>query len=219
MYRAFFFTTYLLLFLLLVSPEVGAGTESEGLISRIKYRAAEVETFCCDFRQEKHLALFSRTMVFTGRLMVDRPDKLRWEFTSPLPSILIFNGRKGLKCSPEAGRQKFSLDSDPTMALLARQLQSWLSGDYSRLQDRFNIEELRSPPRLALTPVNKQSANMFEEILIQFDPVLLHPASITIRESGGDRTLLSFTNYQLNTALPNSLFTDCGEITGDDDSK
>lgn len=192
--------------------------ETGSLISRIKARAAEVDTFICDFRQEKHLKIFKNPVVFKGRLLVDRPDKLRWEFTSPIPSVLILNKNKGLKCSPEGERQEFNLGSDPTMSLLAEQLWSWLSGDYSKLQDKFNLTEQHSPPVLTITPKTENSDRMFKEISIRLAPGLLHPTSITIRTTGEDRTLLYFKDYKLNRSLADSLFLNCGDRAQENDS-
>lgn len=208
-----------IIFLALINP-AWAGTETDGdrdLIAGIKARADQVDTFTCDFRQERHLKVFSKPVVFKGRLLVDRPDKLRWEFTSPVPSVLILNSNQGLRCSPEGRKREFSLDSDPVMAQVAEQLWNWLSGNYNQLESSYHISSQTSPPVLTITPENQETSAIIEEVRIQFKPRILHPTSITILEPGGDRTRLFFSNYELNQDLKDSLFLECGDISEDND--
>ncbi|MFO7760473.1 MAG: outer membrane lipoprotein carrier protein LolA [Desulfobia sp.] len=212
-----FFITLPILISSLAPGGHAATEEKKSLINRIKTRAAEVDTFSCEFRQERHLKIFSRPVVFKGRLLVDRPDKLRWEFTSPVPSVLVLNNNRGFRCSPEGRKQEFNLDSDPVMALIAEQLWSWLSGDYQKLQKHYRITGQSSPPALTITPKEAGTAEIIEEIRIQFQPRILHPSSITILEPGGDRTLLFFSNYKLNKAFTNSLFLNCRGMAGEND--
>ncbi len=51
--------------------------------------AKGIEAIRADFVQEKHLPILVRPLVSRGRLCYRKPDALRWEYTSPVKSVLI----------------------------------------------------------------------------------------------------------------------------------
>lgn len=110
------------------------------------------------FTQEKQLAMFDAPVKFRGRLAMEPPDRLRWEFTSPIPSALIFNGSSGLRCSDGAEPAHFSLKDDPVMKVVAEQLWLWLGGDYSSLENRYLLEK-KGEASLLVTPLQKRMQN------------------------------------------------------------
>ena len=83
----------MLLPLFFIVPPVFA--EDNGKLSSfihdVEAKAATVKTLTCTLKQERHLAIFARPVIFRGRMALEKPDKLRWEFTSPIASVLIFH--------------------------------------------------------------------------------------------------------------------------------
>ncbi|MBW1939470.1 MAG: outer membrane lipoprotein carrier protein LolA, partial [Deltaproteobacteria bacterium] len=108
-------------------------------IHDIEARAATVKTLSCILKQERHLAIFARPVIFRGRMALEKPDKLRWEFTSPIPSVLIFNGAEGLKCSGNSEPQRFNLLTDPVMQMVSKQIWTWVNGSYATLQEQYRM--------------------------------------------------------------------------------
>jgi outer membrane lipoprotein-sorting protein len=197
----------LLLGILLLGIRAEAG-DLEEFLDRVEDNAARIDSFSCDFRQERNLALFSHTVIFTGRLYLARPDRLRWEFVKPIPSLLILDGNTGRRCGEGNPASEFRLDRDPAMRLVAEQLRTWASGDYRRLQGDFTLE-LEVGPALRLTPRQAGLASFLNRIVVTFDQVTLQPTRVEIIEEGGDNTVISFGSYLLNPSLPAELFSEC----------
>jgi outer membrane lipoprotein-sorting protein len=185
-----------------------SNSELEEFLQRVEQNSASISSFSCDFIQVRHLAIFPQPVKFSGRLSLSRPDRLRWEFIKPLPSVLVLNGKKGLKCDDGGPVREFSLDADPVMRLVAAQLWAWTSGSYRDLQDDFDFELLPGPV-LVFSPGKNGSGSFVSKIKVVFDPDFLQPLSVEISEPGGDRTVISFSGYQRNIALPPTLFTEC----------
>lgn len=192
----------------LPSPSVRADG-LEQFLEEIQLASNHVNTFSSDFLQEKHLALFTQPIRFKGTLTVDRPNRLRWEFTTPLASTLIFNGDKGMRCSDQGEVNTFSLGSDPVMRAVAEQLWLWLGGDYKKLTDQYLLEK-KGGSSLVVTPRDQSVASFIGSVTIVFDPSSRQPQEVKIAEPGGDFTLISFKSYQINGEISDRLFEHCG---------
>lgn len=179
-------------------------------LADVQAAADQVTSFSSDFTQERHLALFAKPVIFHGRLTIVRPDKLRWEFTDPVPSILVFNGGNGLRCSDQSPPVHFELASDPVMKTVAEQLWLWLGGDYSKIGKRY-LMEMKGVSGLIITPKEKSIGEYIAAVHIDFNSETKQPAQVDIIEPGGDFTRIIFHSYTLNSELPDSLFTRCGE--------
>ncbi len=184
--------------------------ELTDFLTEVQSAADQVTSFSSKFTQERHLALFAKPVIFHGRLTIVRPEKLRWEFTDPVPSILVFNGGKGLRCSDQSPPVHFELASDPVMKTVAEQLWLWLGGDYSTIGKRY-LMEMKGDSGLIITPKEKSIGEYIAAVHIDFNRETKQPAQVDIIEPGGDFTRIIFHSYTLNTELPDVLFTRCGE--------
>ena len=197
-------------FSILFAAETVKADELSSLLQKVEEKAASVSAFSCAFRQERRLALFSKPVVFRGDLTIVRPDRLRWEFVRPVPSVLIVNGTRGLRCSGTADPQKFELSGNPVMRTVFEQLWAWMNGEYRRMQEAYDIT--MTPPQstgIVLTPREQAMAGVIAEIKILFDPLSLQPVHVEIQEVSGDTTLLDFTDYNLAPSIDEDFFEQC----------
>jgi outer membrane lipoprotein-sorting protein len=178
-------------------------------IHDVEAKAATVKTLTCTLKQERHLAIFARPVIFQGRMALEKPDKLRWEFTNPIPSVLILNGSEGLKCSGNSEPQRFSLAADPVMQMVSKQIWTWVNGSYSTLQEQYRMVLLEQGPCLVLTANDPKIARAISSVRISFNSDSLQPTTVRIQEPGGDHTIISFSDFILNQPMDQSLFTRC----------
>jgi len=201
----------MLLPLLFIVPPVFA--EDNGKLSSfihdVEAKAATVKTLTCTLKQERHLAIFARPVIFQGRMALEKPDKLRWEFTSPIASVLILNGDGGLKCSGNSEPQRFNLLTDPVMQMVSKQIWTWVNGSYAILQEQYRVVLLEQGPCLVLTANDPKIARAISSVKISFNPYSLRPTTVRIQEPGGDHTIISFSDFILNQPMDQSLFTRC----------
>ncbi len=182
--------------------------EKSGLLAEIENQAAAIKSLTANFTQIRNLSLFSTPITFSGRLAVERPDRLRWEFLQPLPSVLIFNKKTGQRCSPGSDPVKFNLHNDPIMRMVAEQLWTWLKGDYGALEKDYSIEYLGNST-LRLSPKIESTANVISAITITFEKINRQVKKVIINEPEGDKTVITFSEYRLNDTLSPSLFITC----------
>ena len=194
--------------LLLLTVQPALAESLNDFLTKVEAKAAGTRAFACDFRQERRLAIFAKPVVFSGKLYLSRPDQLRWEFTTPIASLLILDGKTGRRCGEGSPASEFNLERDPVMRLVAGQLRTWTNGNYRDLLGDF-VLELGAGPSLILKPRQKGLASFLNRIVVAFDPDSLQPVRVEIHEEGGDRTVISFSAYRLNPALAPELFSAC----------
>lgn len=178
------------------------------LLADIQDRVNNTKTVQSSFEQERNLSLFTRPIIFTGKLTLSRPDKLRWENIDPVPSVLIFSGETGLRCNDDAEPVHFDLKNDPMMQMIADQLWTWVDGDYGRLQNRYDINSTGAY-EITLHPQSVDLAGSIDYVQVRFDPENLQPEKILIQEKEGDSTTIDFGDYLLNQPIDDILFTTC----------
>ncbi|WP_163335661.1 outer-membrane lipoprotein carrier protein LolA [Desulfopila sp. IMCC35008] len=191
------------------NPETAGTGELESFLTTLRENADQVRSFQSALTQEKQLAMFDRPVLFKGKLSLVRPDRLRWEFTEPVPSALVFNGETGLRCSHGVEPVKFTLSEDPVMKVVSEQLWLWLGGDYSSLKDRYKLKKM-GPSTLQVTPLEEADGEFLTSVRITFDPETLQPQQVEILETGGDLTRLLFDAPVMNSPLPPAIFESCG---------
>ncbi len=185
-------------------------SELQLFLQNIQTASDEVSSFSSDFTQEKHLSMFTTPVKFEGKLSIIRPDKLRWEFLSPLPSVLILNGDKGVRCSEKAPPEHFQLSTDPIMKMVAEQLWLWLGGDYSKLNTLYDLEK-RDEATLFILPKDEGTAEFIQSVSIFFNSTSLQPEQVEIAEPGDDLTVIRFVNPVTNSPLSDTLFSECSD--------
>jgi outer membrane lipoprotein carrier protein len=182
--------------------------ETEAVLQALKQAAADVRTVQSDFVQEKRLKAFSRGMRSEGRMYLEKPDKLRWEYLSPGKSGFAVNGgsaRRWSEFEPES--EPFALEDDPLAKAVSQQLLAWAGVDLERLGTRFAmVAEQAEPPVLRLTARDERLGDYLRELRIHFAPDLRSVTRVELHEPGGDATVLEFMNTRLNEPLPEGIF-------------
>ena len=82
------------------------------------------------------------------------------------------------------------------------------SGRLVLAREDFDFELLPGPA-LAFAPRQSGAGDFIQKIRVLFDKELLQPLEVEISEPGGDRTLISFTDYQRNISPEPELFSGC----------
>lgn len=213
--KRFYSLQLLCILFLMATVANGAGMntarENEDLaefLAPVQAAADRLQSFSSDFIQERELELFTKPVIFHGRLTVVRPDHLRWEFTSPSPSVLIFSGVGGIRCDGTGSAAHFSFDQDPIMSAVADQLWLWLGGDYTRLAAAYTMAR-KGEDQLQLVPQLPAMAEYIERVELTFDLSTYQPKLVSIIEPGGDSTRIRFLSWEMNPVLPETVFSRC----------
>ena len=198
--------------LLLVAAPAAAdeGAGLDRLLERLERASAQVESLRAEFTQKSRIKLFRKELRSSGRLLYQRPRRVRWQYLEPDPSTLVLDGDQASVRSGDAPPQHLDLARDPALRAVFDQLALWLGGGSlkaARGAYALSAGGSDEQPTLTLTPLpGTPSASAFARIELRFDPHLLLRA-IALREASGDEKEIAFTRMEKNVALPAAAFT------------
>jgi outer membrane lipoprotein-sorting protein len=164
-----------------------------------------VKSVRADFVQEKHLKILARPIISRGTFIFQVPGSLRWEYISPIKSILLIHNGRTKKFIQRDGE----LVSEPGMSFAAMQIvlqdiSQWLSGNFT--ENPGFIASLEDERQIVLRPRNKAMTRLINKIELKLSaqPGLMD--SVTIYEGPDSFTRLTFFNAELNQEIDSALF-------------
>lgn len=199
-----------LLWLTLVSSAPALATPWYQDWEGIRKAAATVKTIETSFVQTKTLKILSKPLVSRGVMAYRRPNDLRWEYQSPLQTLLVVrrgNAQRLLKHGPE-----WVTDSSAkleAMKVVLGEISLWLDGNFGA--SKTFKPELRpaaggQPAHVALSPIDPSLAKIISRIAIVFGERPGTVSAIDIYEGTLGVTHIAFENSRFDTEIPDSRF-------------
>jgi outer membrane lipoprotein carrier protein len=201
-------TVLLLSLVFSLYPNLGSAQSSEldQVVNGLQRKYNKLKTLSVDFTQI-YTSPGEGTRRESGRLLLRKPGRMRWDYSSPENKLFVSNGRVMYEWVPtDKFATKMSVrESDdmraPFMFLLGR----------GNLRDEFKLIEFakESPVRagnkvLRMIPKKTQE---FRELIIEVDPNNLQLSRLSFVDSDGSRSDFLFSNVQENVPAKLGLFT------------
>jgi len=171
----------------------------------IQSAASTITSVRAEFVQEKHMEILARPVVSKGVFYFQAPNSLRWEYRSPVQSILLMHdGRtkryilKNGAITEDAGAHLQS------MQVVLQDIAQWLNG---RFEENPAFSASLEPNRkIVLRPKEKSLANIIQriELILSDRPGII--AAVMIYEGEKSYTRFEFKNTVLNQPLRDSIF-------------
>ena len=167
----------------------------------------QIDTIIADFIQEKHLQILSRPLISKGVFFYEAPGSLRWEYQSPIKSILLMHeGRVTRYIWGENGFRRDSGLSLQAMQIVLEEITMWLRGHFADNPD-FSAS-LEPDRKIVLTPKKKAFSAIIKniELILSNRPGVIK--SVTIYEGEKSFTRIIFKNVRVNEALKETVFSE-----------
>ncbi len=176
-----------------------------GDLKKFGEEANSIQTLSADFVQEKNLKILVQPLVSKGIFYFKKPDSLRWEYKSPVHSVLLMHngetrrfleGRDGVREDRGPGMQG--------MQVVMGEISLWLSGHFGDNPDfKATVEDNGA---IVLTPRSKSLSQFISRIeMFPSDrPGVIR--SVILYEGEDSYTTIRFENVKVNIDLPESLF-------------
>ena len=196
-------------FLLGLLAATANGT-TNAIPAHLEQALAGVRTVRTRFLQEKRVALFKQPLVTRGTIQVAPPDKLLWRVESPIRYALLVDGRQARQWDGETGKtEKIALAGNPIFAAVTEQLGAWFGGRYRLLAATYDIcSSPDNPEAFVFTPrPDTPQAAVVKAVTVTFRSDGRYIAAIRIDERGGDTTLLTFEETEINVPLDAEAWT------------
>ena len=171
----------------------------------IKSAAATITSVRAEFVQEKHMEILAKPLVSKGVFYFQAPNSLRWEYRSPVQSILLMHDgrtkrylkRNGAIIEDEGAHLQ-------SMQVVLQDIAQWLNG---RFEENPAFSASLEPDRkIVLRPKEKSLAAIIQriELILSDRPGII--AAVMIYEGENSYTRFEFKNTILNQPLQDSIF-------------
>jgi len=204
-----------LLALLLINPPAicaqtnikpDARSELDQLIDALQVKYNKLSSLAADFSQV-YTAPGQRERRESGRLLLKKPGKMRWDYTSPETKLFLSDGKWLYEYVPS---EKYATRSSIKEAGDLRSPFAFLLGRGNLRSDFKRIEFAGESPIKAGNKVLRlvpKRAQDFKELLVEIEPKSLQIYRLSIIEPDGERSDFLFTNVRENVTAPATQFT------------
>lgn len=159
-----------------------------------------------DFRQSSVSQLFKKPLISTGRITLQRPGKLRWEYTTPAQSGFILDGATGIQWSSVGTAISLKTTPlSPVLQVIGQQMLLWLSADKEQLSNDFTVDVKNG--QCVLTPLNPVMQEYIHTITLSLEKGQEFIQNIVVQEPSGNTTQISLAHPEVNPVLDSTVFT------------
>jgi outer membrane lipoprotein carrier protein len=174
------------------------------LLDKIQQTYERTRVLTANFDQVATLTSLNRQQTSSGRVYIEKPHSIRWEYTHPDAQTILYDGTTLRIYTPKRHQLLQSVvdeNNRTNIALL------FLAG-VGKLRESFAVTLLSSPePQLAyllLMPLSSQAG--FSELHIAVNTQSFFVEKLLIHDSIGNLTEIRLSSLESPTALPAKIF-------------
>ncbi|MBL7769068.1 MAG: outer membrane lipoprotein carrier protein LolA [Flavipsychrobacter sp.] len=169
-------------------------------------KSTQVNSIRAEFTQEKNLSLLAEKIVSKGKFWFRKETLVRMEYQHPFQYLMIING-KNIYIKDGQKENKVSARSNKLFQKINQLTIDCVQGTVFNNPD-FNVKAFENKTQflVEMLPVARDMQEFFSTILVTIDRKDYSVASINMIEKGGDNTLISFYNKEINQVIPDAVF-------------
>jgi len=192
--------------ILLVASLFSADAGSLQDWASLKEAAKNIQSVKADFIQKRFLPILTKPLRSEGRFFFCTPSSLRWEYVSPLRSVMLQKGDtiKLYHFSEGAWKSETTPAVESRRMVLA-EISRWFQGRFDESKAFKPLYFPGPPARIILTPgegIDKFIQRI--EIVLSAKPGVID--RVEIEEPGGSRTSIEFKKVENNSKIPSEIF-------------
>ena len=175
---------------------------------QIRMQSEKISTISARFIQKKEMKILAKPLISEGRFYFNSPDSVRWEYMTPVRSILLLH--KGDIHRYVKGDKGFIEDSSvkmPGMKVVFQEITAWSKGRFDQNKSFRATLKPGKAAMIILTPKEKGLADMIKRIEITLSSEKAGAIkTIQIVEDEKSSTWLEFKDIEMNKGIDESLF-------------
>ncbi|MBI5553051.1 MAG: outer membrane lipoprotein carrier protein LolA [Desulfobacterales bacterium] len=171
----------------------------------LRTTAASVTSVQADFVQEKHLPILAKPLVSQGAFYYQKPGALRWEYRSPVQSIMLMHDghTRRFVAGPSGWTEERGAGLE-AMQVVMEEISQWLAGNFS---DNPMFEAKLEPGRrILMIPKEEAMRQVIQRIELNLADRPGVMQSVVIYESEQAFTRMTFGHTVLNAKIDEALF-------------
>lgn len=188
------------------SQLVAQSASADEVARDIQKKYDRVNDFSADFLHSYRGGVLKQQVTERGRLLVKKPGKMRWEYTSPEKKIFVSDGRKLYSYIPQDKQVIVNTvpsdDQAPTPALFLTGKGN-ITRDFSVAFDKIPEAPLGS---IALRLSPKKREPEYDWLTLVVEPKTLNLLMLVTVDTQGGRSAFTFSNLKENVGVADNQF-------------
>ena len=191
---------------LLTVPVAGQGPTADVVARDLQRKYDRVTDFSAEFVHSYRGGILKQQATERGRMLVKKPGKMRWEYTTPEKKTFVSDGHKIYSYIPQDKQVIVGTmprgDQAPTPALFLTG-KGDITRDFTAVFDKVADAQ---PGSLALKLTPKRREPEYESLTLVVDPKTLMLQMLITVDAQGGRSAFTFSNLKENVGLTDNEF-------------
>lgn len=178
------------------------------VIAKIDKSALAIQTMQCHFTQVKSMALMKNSLNSQGTMYFKKPNKLRWQYTTPYDYTFILNNGKAYMKSAKS-TTTVDVNKNKMFRQITDVIMNCLIGGNLSKTSYFKIAMYKSgnTTYAVLTPLKKELKQIYSTITLHFNSSLTMVTKVEMKEKNGDKTTITLSDIKLNGNISEKTFS------------
>jgi outer membrane lipoprotein carrier protein len=178
------------------------------VLQTLQQKMASVRSIYLEFTQERDLKLFSDPLKSEGVMLIERPDRIRWETTAPYQSILLGDQKTVAQFEFNDGKwEKLKLGFPQLLQRVMQQMAMMNQGELSTMMSDYTVTVATGATTvLTLVPKDENVRGVLSSLEIHLAADLTTMQEVVMNEPDGDLTRITFHNERRDLTFPAGTF-------------
>jgi outer membrane lipoprotein-sorting protein len=189
-------------------PALKPVADPTSILHDLQRKMASVRSVYLEFTQERQLKLFTEPLESEGIMLIEQPDQIRWETTSPYQSILLGNHKSVAQFERTDGKwTKLKLGFPQMLKRVMEQMSLMNQGKLDALTADYTVSVATgSVAVVTLVPKDENVRSMLSSLEMRMEPDFSATREVVMHEPGGDLTRIIFHREKRNVKIPPASF-------------
>ena len=181
--------------------------QEKQVLAKMDQSSKALRSLQCDFIQSKRMKILSKEMQSKGILYFKKPDKIRWQYTSPYDYTFIMNGDK-VQIKSAKSTKNIDVQGNKIFRQITTIILNTVTGAGIMNSADFNVELYKSGDIYfaKMQPKKKEVKQVYSSIEVYFNSALTMVDTIKMIEKSGEHTVIKLVAPKINAAMSESVF-------------
>ena len=184
-------------------------TDPKPILQDLQHKMSSLGSVYFELTQERHLKLFTEPLKSEGFMLIERPDQIRWETTTPYQSILLGDKKSVAQFEFTDGKwEKLKLGFPQMLQRVMDQMTLMNQGKLDALTSDYTISVTTnsSVAVLTLVPKDENVRTVLSSLEVKMAPDFSATREVVMHEPSGEFTRIIFKKEIREVKFPPGTF-------------
>ena len=177
------------------------------VLEKMEKSSNALHSLHCDFVQSKKMKILNKEMISKGVLYFKKPDKIRWQYTTPYDYTFIMNGDK-VQIKSSKSTKNIDIQGNKIFRQVTSIILNTITGGGLKNSPDFDVElfKLNDVYFAKMRPKKKEVMQVYSSIEVYFNTSLTMVETIKMIEKSGEYTVVKLISPKVNSPINENVF-------------